>query len=53
MTTEIRENTALLDKMVLGGISILGFDDKENLIKNEIIEMTSSKVKYITASGEW
>lgn len=38
--------------MVLGGISILGFDDKENLIKNEIIEMTSSKVKYITASGE-
>lgn len=52
MTTEIRENTALLDKMVLGGISILGFDNKENLIKNDIVEMTSSKVKYITASGE-
>lgn len=38
--------------MVLGGISILGFDSKENLMKNDIVEMTSSKVKYITASGD-
>lgn len=52
MTTEIKESTALLDKIVLSGISILGFDSKENLIKNDIVEMTSSKVKYITASGE-
>lgn len=52
LKTEIRENTALLDKMVLGGISILGFDNKENLIKHGIVEMTSSKVKYVTASGE-
>lgn len=52
MTTEIKESTALLDKMILSGISILGFDDKKKLVKNEILEMTSSPVKYITASGE-
>lgn len=52
MITEIRQNTALLDKAVFGGISILGFDNKENLIKHDIVEMTSSKVKYVTASGE-
>ena len=53
MTTEIRQNTALLDKAVFGGISILGFDDKENLIKQDIVEMTSNKnCRYITASGE-
>ena len=52
LKTEVKENTALLDKMVLGGISILGFDDKKKLVQDEILEMTSSKVKYITASGE-
>ena len=38
--------------MILGGISILGFKDKENLIQKGIVEMTSSQVRYVTASGE-
>ena len=49
---KLKPRQALLDKAVFGNIGILGFDDIENLIKNNIVEMTSSKVKYITASGQ-
>lgn len=52
MNTEVKEKTALLDKMILAGISILGFKNKENLIQKGIVEMTSSQVRYVTASGE-
>lgn len=49
---KLKPRQALLDKAVFGNIGILGFDNIENLIKNDIVEMTSSKVKYITASGQ-
>lgn len=53
MSTEVkvREKTALLDKMIFSGIQILQFENIENLIQKEIVELSSSKVKYITASG--
>ena len=53
MSTEVkvREKTALLDKMIFSGIQILQFENIENLIQKDIVEMSSSKVKYITASG--
>lgn len=51
--TNIREKTALLDKVVFGGISILGFDNKDNLITKDIVEMTSNaNCRYITTSGQ-
>lgn len=50
--TEVKEKTALLDKIILGSINILEFRNIENLIKNGIVEMTSSQVRYITASGQ-
>ena len=49
---KLKPRQALLDKAVFGNIGILGFDNIENLIKNDIVEITSSKVKYITASGQ-
>lgn len=49
---QVQEKTALLDKMILSGIAILGFKDKENLIRHNIVEMTTSPVRYVTASGE-
>lgn len=52
MNTKVKEKTALLDKMILGGISILGFKDKDNLMQKGIVEITSSQVRYVTATGE-
>ncbi len=52
MNLQVREKTALLDKMILGGIQILEFRDIKNLIAKDIVELTTSKVRYITASGE-
>lgn len=50
--TEIREKTALLDKIEFGGISILDFIDFDSLIKKDILELSSSPVRYVTASGK-
>ena len=50
--TEVKEKTALLDKIILGSINILEFRNIENLIQKGIVEMTSSQVRYITASGQ-
>lgn len=52
MNLQVREKTALLDKMILGGIQILEFRDIKNLIAKDIVELTTSKIRYITASGE-
>lgn len=49
---QIKEKTALLDKLMLGNISIIRFNDIENLISREIIEISSAKAKYVTASGQ-
>lgn len=49
---EIREKTALLDRLELGNISIIGFNDIQNLINKEIVEVSSTKAKYVTASGQ-
>lgn len=49
---QLREKTALLDKAVFGNIFILGFDDKQQLMNENIVELTNSKVKYITANGQ-
>lgn len=45
----LREKTALIDKAVFGGVAILGFTDEEALLKKEVLELTTSKVRYITA----
>lgn len=50
--TEIREKIALLDKIEFGGISILDFIDFDSLIKKDILELSSSPVRYMTASGK-
>lgn len=50
--TEIREKTALLDKIEFGGIGILDFIDFDSLIKKDILELSSSPVRYVTASGK-
>lgn len=50
--TEIREKTALLDKIEFGGIGILDFIDFDALIEKDILELSSSPVQYITASGK-
>lgn len=49
---EVQERTALLDKIVFGNIQILQFADMKDLIDREIVEVSTSKVKYVTASGE-
>lgn len=49
---EIRERTALLDRIELGNISIIGFNNIKNLIDKEIVEISSTKAKYVTASGQ-
>lgn len=49
---QIKEKTTLLDKLILGNISIIGFNDIKNLIDKEIVEISSTKAKYITASGQ-
>lgn len=51
-TIEVREKMALLDKMVFGNVTILGFEDLDGLIKRGVVEQTTSKVKYITAYGQ-
>lgn len=50
--TEVREKIALLDKMEFGNIVILDFKDFDALIKKEILEVSSSPVRYVTASGK-
>ena len=50
--TEVKEKTALLDKIILGSINILEFRNIENLIQKGIVEIPSSQVRYITASGQ-
>ena len=50
--TEVKEKTALLDKIILGSINILEFRNIENLIQKGIVEISSSQVRYITASGQ-
>lgn len=52
MNLQVKEKTALLDKIILSGIEILEFSDIDDLIKKDVVEVTSSKVKYITAAGE-
>lgn len=50
--TKIIENRALLDKAVFANIFIAGFDDMQKLVQNDIVEITTSKVKYVTATGQ-
>lgn len=52
MNLQVREKTALLDKMIIGGIEILGFSDIEDLIEKDVVEITTSKTKYKTICGE-
>lgn len=49
---QLREKTALLDKMTLNNVRILGFTDKDALIKQSVVEMTTSQVRYITADDQ-
>lgn len=49
---EVQERTALLDKIVFGNIQILQFNDMKKLIDREVVEVSTSKVKYVTASGD-
>ena len=49
---EIREKTALLDKIEIGNIKILEFKKFDMLIKKEILELSSSPVRYVTAGGK-
>lgn len=49
---EVREKTALLDKIELGNIRILDFKKYDELIKKEILELSSSPVRYVTAGGK-
>lgn len=50
--TEIREKTALLDKIEFGGIGILDFIDFDALVKKDILELSSSPVRYVTPGGK-
>lgn len=52
MNLQVKEKTALLDKIILSGIEILELRDVDDLIEKDVVEVTSSKVKYITAAGE-
>lgn len=52
MKLKIKEKTALLDQMMFGNVQIVGFDDLEKLEKSGVIEQTTAKVKYITATGQ-
>lgn len=50
--TNIREKTALLDKLILSNIIIKDFKDFDKLVKKEIIEVSPTQIQYITASGK-
>jgi hypothetical protein len=49
---KIREKTALLDQLEVGGITILDFENFEELIKKNIVEVSTSKVRYRTLTGQ-
>lgn len=50
--TEIQEKTALIDSLEIGNINILQLNNIEELVQKEIIEISTTKAKYITASGQ-
>lgn len=52
LLTNIREKTALLDKLILSNIIIKDFKDFDKLVKKEIIEVSPTQIQYITASGK-
>lgn len=52
MQLKIKEKTALLDQMMFGNVQIVGFDDLKKLEKSGVVEQTTAKVKYITATGQ-
>lgn len=52
MKLKIKEKTALLDQMMFGNVQIVGFDDLKKLEKSGVVEQTTAKVKYITATGQ-
>ena len=49
---KIEEKTALLDKVMFGGISIIQIDDMEKLVESGIVQQGTAKAKYITAAGQ-
>lgn len=49
---DIKEKTALLDKIIFGNIEILGLENPDSLIRREIIEQSNSKVNYTMADGD-
>lgn len=49
---KIEEKTALLDKVIFGGISIIQIDDMEKLVESGIVQQGTAKAKYITAAGQ-
>jgi hypothetical protein len=49
---KIREKTALLDKVEIGGISILNFKNFEELLSKNVVEVSTSNVKHRTATGQ-
>lgn len=48
--TNIREKTALLDKLTLSNIIIKDFKDFDKLVRKEIIEVSPTQIQYITSS---
>lgn len=48
--TNIREKTALLDKLTLSNIIIKDFKDFDKLVRKEIIEVSPTQIQYITPS---
>lgn len=49
---KIEEKTALLDKVIFGGISIIQIDDMEKLVEAGIVQQGTAKAKYMTAAGQ-
>lgn len=52
MITKIKEETALLDKIIFGNIQIVGFEDMDYLVGHEIVQRGSAKAKYVTSTGQ-
>lgn len=52
MNVKINEKEALLDKIIFSGIDILGFDDMNYLVEQEIVQKGTSKAKYVTYTGQ-
>lgn len=49
---KVQEKTALLDKMIFGGIQIMQIENMKKLVDREIIEISNLKIPYVTAAGD-